>query len=81
VAAARAALDAASPENLPVARAAAAELALRAAASVLTAVGARGILTGQTPQRLLREAGFLLVFGSRPSIKVDLLRRVSRATT
>ncbi len=81
VAAARAALDVAGAEYLPVARAAAAELALRASAALLTAVGARGILAGATAQRLLREASFLLVFGSRPAIKADLLRRVSRATS
>lgn len=28
-------------------------------------------------QRLLREAGFLLVFGSRPPIKASLLARLS----
>jgi alkylation response protein AidB-like acyl-CoA dehydrogenase len=77
--AARSALDAASPAYLPVARAGASELALRAAATLLTAVGARAILAGETPQRLLREASFLLVFGSRPQIRADLLRRVSRA--
>src|SRR6185436_3432433 len=47
----RSALDAASPEYLPAARAAASELALRAAATLLTAVGARGIVAGQTAQR------------------------------
>ena len=76
--AARSALDAASPEYLPAARAAASDLALRAAGTLLTAVGARGIVAGQTAQRLLREAGFLLVFGSRPPIRADLLRRLAR---
>jgi alkylation response protein AidB-like acyl-CoA dehydrogenase len=74
----RSALDAASPEYLPAARAAASDLALRAAGTLLTAVGARGIVAGQTAQRLLREAGFLLVFGSRPPIRADLLRRLAR---
>jgi alkylation response protein AidB-like acyl-CoA dehydrogenase len=77
--AARSALDAASPAYLPAARAGASELALRAAATLLTAVGARAILAGETPQRLLREASFLLVFGSRPQIRADLLRRISHA--
>jgi alkylation response protein AidB-like acyl-CoA dehydrogenase len=57
--AARSALDAASPEYLPAARAAASDLALRATATLMTAVGARGILAGGTAQRLFREAGFL----------------------
>lgn len=77
--AARSALDAASPDYLPVARAGASQLAIRAAATLLTAVGARGILTGETAQRLIRESAFLLVFGSRPGIRADLLRRVSHA--
>jgi hypothetical protein len=35
------------------------------------------MLTGQHSQRLAREAMFLLVFGSRPSIKAALLHRLS----
>jgi alkylation response protein AidB-like acyl-CoA dehydrogenase len=76
--AARSALDAAATEYLPAARAAASDLALRATATLMTAVGARGILAGGTAQRLFREAGFLLVFGSRPPIRADLLRRLAR---
>jgi alkylation response protein AidB-like acyl-CoA dehydrogenase len=71
--AARAALDTGTPETLPVARAAASELALRAAAALVVSGGSRSVLTDQTAQRLLREAGFLLVFGSRPPIKAALL--------
>jgi alkylation response protein AidB-like acyl-CoA dehydrogenase len=58
---------------MPAARAAAAAFAYRAAGIAVTAAGSRGILAGQHPQRLAREAQFLLVFGSRPAIKENLL--------
>jgi hypothetical protein len=38
--------------------------------------GSNSITTGQHPQRLAREARFLLVFGSRPAIKSALLRHL-----
>ena len=66
-------LDRADPSTMPSARAAAAEFAFRAAGAAVAAAGSRGILTGQHPQRLAREAQFLLVFGSRPAIKDSLL--------
>ena len=69
----RAALDQADAETMPAARAAAAEFAFRAAGVAVAAAGSRGILAGQHPQRLAREAQFLLVFGSRPAIKEHLL--------
>jgi alkylation response protein AidB-like acyl-CoA dehydrogenase len=77
LASAREALDDATPETLPSARAAASELALRATAAVTVASGSRSILTDQHPQRLAREAQFLLVFGSRPLIRADLSRRLA----
>ncbi|MBF6548327.1 acyl-CoA dehydrogenase family protein [Nocardia brasiliensis] len=58
--------------DLFVARARASELALRAAAALMTATGSRGIVTGSTAERTLREATFTLVFGSRPPIKTAL---------
>jgi alkylation response protein AidB-like acyl-CoA dehydrogenase len=73
----RAALDAATPEELPAARAAASELAMRAAATLTVAAGARSVLRDHHAQRLVREATFLLVFGSRPPIKAALLDLVS----
>ncbi|GAA1808291.1 acyl-CoA/acyl-ACP dehydrogenase [Planosporangium flavigriseum] len=76
LAAARAALNAGTPETLPAARAAASELALRAAAAVTVTTGSRAVLAGAHGQRLVREATFLLVFGSRPAIRTDLLRRL-----
>jgi alkylation response protein AidB-like acyl-CoA dehydrogenase len=58
------------------ARAAASELAVRAAAALAVRDGSRSITAGQHPQRLAREAVFLLVFGLRPAIKSELLRRL-----
>jgi alkylation response protein AidB-like acyl-CoA dehydrogenase len=70
-------LDGADVAAMPAARAAAAELAFRAAGAAVAAAGSRGILARQQPQRLAREALFLLVFGSRPAIKENLVRRLS----
>ena len=68
----RAGLDGADPDRLPAARAAACELAIRAAAALVVTRGATAILASQDAQRLAREALFLLVFGSRPTIKQAL---------
>ncbi len=57
------------------ARAAASELAVRAAAALTVQDGSQSIMVDQHAQRLAREALFLLVFGSRPAIKSALLRR------
>jgi alkylation response protein AidB-like acyl-CoA dehydrogenase len=73
----RSALDAATPADLPDARAAASELAMRAATTLVVSSGARSVLRDHHAQRLLREATFLLVFGSRPAIRQSLLARVS----
>jgi alkylation response protein AidB-like acyl-CoA dehydrogenase len=72
LAACRAGLDTAGPDSMPAARAAACELAMRATAALVVAQGARAILADQDAQRLAREALFLLVFGSRPTIKQAL---------
>jgi hypothetical protein len=61
---------------LPAARAAAAELAMRAATALAVQAGSKGILLDQHAQRLVREAMFLLVFGSRPAIRAELLARL-----
>ncbi|HCT80072.1 MAG TPA: hypothetical protein DGT23_26600 [Micromonosporaceae bacterium] len=63
----------AAPENVPAARAAGAEFALRAAAALAVHDGSRSILTDAHAQRLVREATFLLLFGSRPGIRSALL--------
>jgi alkylation response protein AidB-like acyl-CoA dehydrogenase len=73
----RGSLDDATPETMPAARAAASELALRAAASLTVSHGSRSIVADQHPQRLVREALFLLVFGSRPAIRAELSRRLA----
>jgi alkylation response protein AidB-like acyl-CoA dehydrogenase len=72
-------LDAADASAMPAARAAASHFAFEAAGAAVAAAGGTGILVGQHPQRLAREALFLLVFGSRPAIKeslTELLRAV-----
>ncbi|AUI62901.1 acyl-CoA dehydrogenase family protein [Amycolatopsis sp. BJA-103] len=76
----RARLDAslADPPSLPAARAAGAELAFRAAGALVAANGSTSVLAGRHPQRLVREATFLLVAASRPEIKAGLLDLFSR---
>jgi hypothetical protein len=69
----RAALDRGTPETMPAARAAAAAFAVQAASAVVVHEGSRSIVLGTHAERLLREAGLLLVFGSRPRIKHQLL--------
>lgn len=72
----RAALDAAGPEEIADARAAASELAVRAASALVVHEGSSSVTLGASGQRLAREATFLLVFGSRPAIRAALLRRL-----
>lgn len=72
----RKALDECDPGDMPVARAWASELSLRAATTLVVSAGSQSILLGAHPQRLAREALFLLVFGSRPGIKASLLDRL-----
>ncbi|HVM06274.1 MAG TPA: acyl-CoA dehydrogenase family protein [Acidimicrobiales bacterium] len=72
----RAALDAAGPEEIADARAAASELAVRAASALVVHEGSSSVTLGASAQRLAREATFLLVFGSRPAIRAALLRRL-----
>ncbi|HUK68391.1 MAG TPA: acyl-CoA dehydrogenase family protein [Streptosporangiaceae bacterium] len=76
LAACRTRLDTATVPELPDARAQAAALAARAANTLVAATGSRAILLDQHAQKLAREALFLLVFASRPSIKQALLRRL-----
>ncbi|MEJ3749895.1 acyl-CoA dehydrogenase family protein [Actinomycetes bacterium KLBMP 9797] len=81
LAACRTALDAATPETLPTARAAASELAMRAATTLVATRGARSVRRDDHGQRLLREAMFVLVFGSRPTIKAALLPMIKASLT
>jgi alkylation response protein AidB-like acyl-CoA dehydrogenase len=78
LAAVRVALNGASPDELPITRASASELAMRAAAALTVTQGSRSILLGQHAQRLAREASFLLVFGTRPPIRDALLARLGQ---
>jgi alkylation response protein AidB-like acyl-CoA dehydrogenase len=79
LAACRAELDrAADLPALAAARAHTSEFALRAATALMTKAGSRSLLLGTHPQRLLREAGLLLVFASRPEIKDALTGRYLR---
>ena len=77
--AARAGLDAGrtEPARLPAARAAASELAHRAAGALVVAAGSKGILDGHPAGRLLREAAFTLVAAGRDEIRADLLARLA----
>ncbi|TXR57746.1 acyl-CoA dehydrogenase [Quadrisphaera setariae] len=66
-------LDAAGPDDLPGARAAAVDLAWRAAAALALATGSSAVIAPSLAERTVREALFLLVFGSRPAIREALL--------
>jgi alkylation response protein AidB-like acyl-CoA dehydrogenase len=70
----RAALD--HGDDVPAARARAAELALRLSARLVVAEGAKAVLRDHHGQRLTREATFLLVFGTRAPIQAALLDRL-----
>jgi alkylation response protein AidB-like acyl-CoA dehydrogenase len=74
LAATRSALDAATTDELPVSRARASKLAMRAATALVVHAGSRSILMDHHAQRLAREALFLQVFGSRPAIRQELFR-------
>jgi hypothetical protein len=69
----RAALDSGTPETMPAARAAAVAFAAQAASALVAHDGSRSVVLGNHAERLFREAGLLLVFGSRPRIKRQLL--------
>jgi hypothetical protein len=64
--------------SVPAARAAASELAWRAAATLAVRTGSRAVLAGNPAGRLSREATFLLVFGNRPSIRDALTATLTR---
>lgn len=68
-------LDRATDETMAAARAAATELAYRAAGALAVHTGSRSLLMDHHAQRLMREAAFLLTFGTRPAIRAGLLRR------
>lgn len=69
-------LDSAGEQDIADARAAAALFANRAATRLVVTTGSHALDADQHAQRLMREAMFLLVFGSRPAIKSALLSRI-----
>jgi hypothetical protein len=69
----RSALMTADAVDVPAARAAASALASRCAAALAVHTGSRSVLAGSAASRLAREAAFLLVFGTRPAIRSELL--------
>jgi alkylation response protein AidB-like acyl-CoA dehydrogenase len=69
----RAALDAASTETMPLTRARACELAVRASHALAVERGSSSVIKGDIAERTAREATLLLTFGSRPLIKRALL--------
>jgi alkylation response protein AidB-like acyl-CoA dehydrogenase len=72
----RAELDRLDPETIARTRAAAGELALRAAAALSVAEGSRSLLAADHAQRLAREALFTLVYALRPASKDTLLAQL-----
>ncbi len=71
----RAELDRPGP-GTAAARAAAGELALRAASALMTTQGSRSLLVAEHGQRLAREALFILVYALRPASRDALLARL-----
>jgi alkylation response protein AidB-like acyl-CoA dehydrogenase len=69
----RSLLDSSPAERMAEARAAASAYASRVATRLVVAAGSRAVVRGHPGERLVREATFLLVFGSRPAIKSSLL--------
>jgi alkylation response protein AidB-like acyl-CoA dehydrogenase len=67
---------AADTATMAHARAAASELAIRAAAALAVRDGSQAVTADAQAQRLARESLFLLVFGLRPAIKSALLRQL-----
>ena len=72
----RAELDRLDPVTIFGARAAAGELAVRAAAALSVAQGSRSLLVSDHAQRLAREALFTLVYALRPGSKDALLTQL-----
>lgn len=79
LAAARQALAAGDADTMPDARAGAAELALRSAAALMSVSGSASLRRDRHPQRLAREALFLIVFAARSPVREALLARLGAA--
>jgi hypothetical protein len=74
-------MDSADDSDLVSLRVDSLRLALSAASAVVAASGAASAIAGSTPERLMREATFLMVFGSRPAIKSGLYESLVSAPT
>ncbi len=68
-------LDSLGP-GTAAARAAAGELAVRAAGALMVTAGSRSLLAADQPQRLAREALFTLVYALRPASRSAVLTRL-----
>jgi hypothetical protein len=79
LAACRRALAAGDADTVPDARAAASELAVRAATTLMSVVGSSSLLADRHPQRLAREALFTSVFAARSPIRDAFLARLGSA--
>jgi alkylation response protein AidB-like acyl-CoA dehydrogenase len=73
-------LGRADEPGIAAARAAASDLALRVSAALVVHCGSRAAVRHADPERLAREALFLLVFGTRPPIRAALLTRLGVPT-
>ena len=71
-------LDAADEFQMAAARAAACELAVRCAGALVVHTGSSAAVARNHAERLMREATFLLVFGSRPAIRDALAAELVR---
>jgi alkylation response protein AidB-like acyl-CoA dehydrogenase len=72
----RAELDRLDPETSAVERGHAGELAVRAAAALMTTTGSRSLLLADHAQRLAREALFTLVYALRPASRDAAVSRL-----
>lgn len=73
IAEAAAALDTDDVATFPAGRARASALAVRAASMLVAHEGSASANCGTNAERLYREAGMLLVYATRPSIRAELL--------
>jgi len=75
----RAQLDDADEFQMAAARAAACEIAVRCASALVVHTGSGAAVAHNHAERLMREATFLLVFGSRPAIRNALATALIRS--
>ena len=78
---ARKRINAASVEELPIARALLGDLCVRATSALVANVGGSALFVEQQAQRLARESLFLLVQGQTPEIKEHHMRLLTERST